>query len=153
MNHTNKILSRPLLAMSLSLALAIGSAHAQAPAQGGAVLTQAQVKALLSEQGYTKLDTLKFEDGLWKTEATSGDGKRGDVRVGARGGRVYAEGTPSKLSEAEVRAALTAAGYSQVQDLEYDDGLWKAKAHSATGQRMEIYADPTDGGVVSAERD
>lgn len=153
MNHTNKILSRPLLAMSLSLALAVGSAHAQAPAQGGAVLTQAQVKALLGEQGYTKLDTLKFEDGLWKTEATSGDGKRGDVRVGAHGGRVYAEGVPSKLSEAEVRAALTAAGYSQLHDLEYDDGLWKAKGHNATGQRMEIYADPTDGSVVSAEGD
>ena len=55
--------------------------------------------------------------------------------------------------EAEVRAALTTAGYSQVHDLEYDDGLWKAKAHSATGERMEIYADPTDGGVVSAQRD
>ncbi|WP_369935605.1 PepSY domain-containing protein [Xanthomonas tesorieronis] len=153
MNHTNKILSRPLLAVSLSFALAVGSAHAQAPAQGGAVLTQAQVKALLGEQGYTKLDKLKFEDGLWKTEATSGDGKRGDVRVGAHGGRIYAEGAPSKLSEAEVRAALTSAGYSQLHDLEYDDGLWKAKGDNATGQRMEIYADPTDGSVVSAERD
>ncbi|UKE71242.1 PepSY domain-containing protein [Xanthomonas cerealis pv. cerealis] len=51
-------------------------------------MTQAQVKALLSEQGYSKLDKLKFEDGLSKTEATSGDGKRGDVRVGPRGGRI-----------------------------------------------------------------
>ena len=151
MNDTNKILSRPLLAMSLSLALAVGSAHAQAP--GGPALTQAQVKALLSEQGYTKLDKLKFEDGLWKTEATSGDGKRGDVRVGARGGRIYAEGVPSKLSEAEIRAALTAAGYTQVHDLKYEDGLWEARAHSATGQRVELYADPTDGGVVSAAGD
>jgi len=153
MNDTNKILSRPLLAMSLSLALAVGSAHAQAPAPGGPALTQAQVKALLSEQGYTKLDKLKFEDGLWKTEATSGDGKRGDVRVGARGGRIYAEGVPSKLSEAEIRAALTAAGYTQVHDLKYDDGLWEARAHSAAGQRVELYADPTDGGVVSAAGD
>ncbi|QNH19300.1 Peptidase propeptide and YPEB domain protein [Xanthomonas sp. GW] len=153
MNDTNKILSRPLLAMSLSLALAVGSAHAQAPAPAGPALTQAQVKALLSEQGYTKLDKLKFEDGLWKTEATSGDGKRGDVRVGARGGRIYAEGVPSKLSEAEVRAALTTAGYTQVHDVKYDDGLWQAQAHSATGERVEVYADPVDGRVVSAERD
>ncbi|QNH10778.1 PepSY domain-containing protein [Xanthomonas sp. SI] len=153
MNDTNKILSRPLLAMSLSFALAVGSAHAQAPAPAGPALTQAQVKALLSEQGYTKLDKLKFEDGLWKTEATSGDGKRGDVRVGARGGRIYAEGVPSKLSEAEVRAALTTAGYTQVHDVKYDDGLWQAQAHSTTGQRVEVYADPEDGRVVSAERD
>ncbi|MDL5365814.1 PepSY domain-containing protein, partial [Xanthomonas sp. NCPPB 2654] len=129
MNAPHKMLSRPLLAMSLSLSLAAGSASAQAPAtQGSAPLTQAQVRALLSEQGYTKLDRLKFEDGLWKTEATSGDGKHGDVRVGPRGGRVYAEGVPSKLSEAEVRAALTASGYSQVHDLKYDDGLWEAQA-------------------------
>ncbi|WP_309922221.1 PepSY domain-containing protein [Xanthomonas sp. 1678] len=136
------------------MALAAGSAYAQAPAaQGSAPLTQAQVRALLSEQGYTKLDRLKFEDGLWKTEATSGDGKHSDVRVGPRGGRVYAEGVPSKLSEAEVRAALTASGYSQVHDLKYDDGLWEARAQTSTGQRVEVYADPTDGSVVSAQND
>lgn len=153
MNATTKRLSRPLLAMLLSLSLAAGIAYAQAPAPGSAPLTQAQVRALLSEQGYTKLDTLKFEDGLWKTEAMSGDGKRGDVRIGARGGRIYAEGVPSKLSEAEVRAALTASGYSQVHDLKYDDGLWEAQAQTSTGQQVEVYADPTDGSVVSAQND
>ncbi|WP_369978252.1 PepSY domain-containing protein [Xanthomonas bundabergensis] len=153
MNDTNRILSRPLLGMALSLALAAGSAHAQAPAHGGAALTQSQVKSLLSEQGYTKLDKLKFEDGLWKTEATSGDGKRGEVRVGPRGGRVYAEGAPSKLSASEVTAALTASGYTQVHDVHYEEGLWEAQARTSTGQRVELRADPGDGSVVSAQED
>ncbi|WP_369978811.1 PepSY domain-containing protein [Xanthomonas bundabergensis] len=88
----------------------------KAPSHGGAALTQSQVKALLSEQGYTKLDRLKFEDGLWKTEATSGDGKRGEVRVGPRGGRVYAEGVPSKLSASEVDVPpLSVAGLFRVR--------------------------------------
>jgi hypothetical protein len=137
--------------VSLSFALAVGSA--QAPAQVGAALTQVQVKALLSELGYTKLDKPKFEDGLWKTEATSGDGKRGDARVGAHGGRIYAGRVPSKLSEAEVNASLAAAGYTQVHDLQYDARVWEARAHSASGQRVELYADPLDGGVVSGECD
>ncbi|WP_185815035.1 PepSY domain-containing protein [Xanthomonas sp. SS] len=60
---------------------------------------------------------------------------------------------PSKLSEAEIRASLTTAGYTQVHDVKYDDGLWEARAHSATGERVEVYADRVDGSVVSAERD
>ena len=43
--------------------------------------------------------------------------------------------------------------YTQVHDVKYDDGLWQAQAHSTTGQRVEVYADPEDGRVVSAERD
>jgi len=50
-------------------------------------------------------------------------------------------------------ASLTTAGYTQVHDVKYDDGLWEARAHSATGERMEVYAAPVDGSVVSAERD
>ncbi|WP_225210199.1 PepSY domain-containing protein [Xanthomonas bonasiae] len=37
--------------------------------------------------------------------------------------------------------------------MKYEDGLWEARAHSAAGQRVELYADPTDGGVVSAAGD
>ena len=48
---------------------------------------------------------------------------------------------------------MTTAGYTQVHDVKYDDGLWQAQAHSATGERVEVYADPVDGSVVSAERD
>ena len=48
---------------------------------------------------------------------------------------------------------MTTAGYTQVHALKYDDGLWQAQAHSATGERVEVYADPVDGSVVSAERD
>ncbi|MBN6152861.1 PepSY domain-containing protein, partial [Xanthomonas sp. AmX2] len=124
-----------------------------AGAAASSPLTESQVRAQLSAQGYTKLDRLQFEDGLWKTEATSADGQRRDVRVSPVGGRIYAEGEASKLSEAEVRAALTARGYSKVHDLKYDDGLWEAKAQTSTGQTIEVHADPTDGTVVSAEHD
>jgi len=152
MNDANKLLSRPLLAVSLSLALAVGSAHAQAPAPA-APLTIAQVKAMLGEQGYTKVDDLKFDDGLWKAKATSGDGKRGEVRIGAQGGRIYAEGARSKLSEAEVVASLTSQSYSRVHDVKYEDGLWEAKAQTSSGQKQQVYADPMDGRVVSAQND
>uniref|UniRef100_UPI001E57139D hypothetical protein n=1 Tax=Xanthomonas campestris pv. translucens TaxID=343 RepID=UPI001E57139D len=45
----------------------------------------------------------------WKTGSSIGAGKRGDVGVGPGGGGIYAEGVPSKWSEAQVRAWVTAA--------------------------------------------
>ncbi|WP_369978809.1 PepSY domain-containing protein [Xanthomonas bundabergensis] len=50
-------------------------------------------------------------------------------------------------------AALTAAGYTQVHDVHYDEGLWEAQARTSTGQRVELRADPGDGSVVSAQED
>lgn len=55
------------------------------------------------------MDGLKFEDVLWKSEASSGAGKRCDVGVGPRGGGIYADVLPSKWSEPQARAWLTAA--------------------------------------------
>lgn len=131
--------------------VASGAALGQAP-QADA-LTEPQVRALLTEKGYTRIDDLDFEDGAWETDATSADGNRVDVRVDPATKRIFAEALVSTLSEDDVKAKLSTAGYSKVHDVDFDDGVWKAEAERADGNDVEIHLDPKDGHVLHVEND
>lgn len=116
-------------------------------------LTEPQARALLTEKGFTRIDDLDFEDGAWETDATSADGNRVDVRIDPATHRIFAEAMVSTLSEDDVKAKLTAEGYSKVHDVDFDDGVWKAEAERADGNDVEIHLDPKDGKVLHVEND
>ena len=139
-----------MLLLSTAL-VASGAALAQSPKADA--LTEPQVRALLTEKGYTRIDDLDFEDGAWETDATSADGNRVDVRVDPATKRIFAEALVSTLSEDDVKAKLSTAGYSKVHDVDFDDGLWKAEAERADGNDVEIHLDPKDGHILHVEND
>lgn len=122
-------------------------------AQAQDALTAPQVRAQLEAQGYTRVHDIKFDDGMWEADATSADGKRVDLRLDPRTGTVYPDTAVSQLSEADIRAQLATAGYSDVHDVEFDDGLWKAEAKDANGRKVDIRLDPTTGAVIGQDRD
>lgn len=139
-----------MLLLSTAL-VASGAALAQNPKADA--LTEPQVRALLTEKGYTRIDDLDFEDGAWETDATSADGNRVDVRVDPATKRIFAEALVSTLSEDDVKAKLSTAGYSKVHDVDFDDGVWKAEAERADGNDVEIHLDPKDGHILHVEND
>lgn len=51
------------------------------------------------------------------------------------------------LSAAQVQATLKAAGYTQVHELERDDGLWEADVSRADGSFEEVIIDPANGEI------
>ncbi|MDR0183932.1 PepSY domain-containing protein [Lysobacter arvi] len=116
-------------------------------------LTEAQVRARLTEQGYTKVNDVKFEDGVWKADARSAEGERVDVRLDASTGQVYPDQQVANLSEADVRARLSAAGYTNVHDVDYEDGLWNAEADDPAGKDVELKLDPATGKIIGKEKD
>lgn len=142
----NRTLHTTLLAAALALA-ATGVARAQD------ALTAPQVRAQLESQGYTKVKDLEFKDGMWKAEATSANGKDVDVRLDPRTGTVYPEKAVSQLGEADIRAQLSAAGYSDVDDVKLKDGLWKAEGRTAEGEKVNLRLDPDTGEIIAVERD
>lgn len=144
-----------MLALATTV-LVSGAALAQTPAPAAKApeaLTEPQVRALLTEQGYTRIDDLDFEDGAWETDATSADGNRVDVRIDPTTRQVQADTLVSTLSEEDVKAKLAAAGYSKIHDVDFDDGVWKAEAERADGNDVEIHLDPKDGRIVHVEND
>jgi uncharacterized membrane protein YkoI len=146
----------------LVLALAAGPAFAQSAQTSAtattdaavkAALTEAQVRAKLEGQGYTKVNDVKFEDGVWKADARSADGNRVDVRLDAKTGEVYPDEQVANLNEADVRAKLAAAGYTNVHDVDYEDGIWNAEADDPAGKDVEVKIDPKTGEVIGKEKD
>lgn len=136
--------------MTALLLLATSAAFAQAPKQP---LTEAQVRARLTEQGYTNVNDVKFEDGVWKADARSAEGNRIDVRLDAKTGAVYPDEQVANLSEADVRARLSAAGYTNVHDVDFEDGIWNAEADDPSGKDVELKLDPATGKVIGKEKD
>jgi uncharacterized membrane protein YkoI len=136
---------------SVVLGVVLASLGGVALAQAG--LTQAQVRAKLESQGYTKVNDLKFEDGVWKADARSADGNRVDVRIDATTGEVFPDEQVANLSEADVRAKLAAAGYTNVHDVDYEDGIWNAEADDPAGKDVELKIDPKTGKVMGKEKD
>jgi uncharacterized membrane protein YkoI len=116
-------------------------------------LTEHEVRKQLAEQGYTKVNDVKFVDGVWKADARSAEGNRVDVRIDAKTGRVYPDEQVANLSEADVRARLSAAGYTNVHDVEYENGIWNAEGDDPGGRDVALRIDPASGKVIGKEKD
>jgi hypothetical protein len=115
-------------------------------------MTKAEVQAKLQQQGYSDVDDLKFKDGMWRAKAESGNGRHVHLRVDARTGKAYADDQKlARLGADEVRASLSSAGYTDVHDVDFDDGLWRAKAKNSAGEHVKLQVDPDTGKVVGTE--
>jgi hypothetical protein len=139
--------TRILLGLALAAALT-SAAHA-----GEGALTEAQVKASLEAQGYSRINDLKFKDGVWKADARSADGNRVDVRLDPKTGQVFPDEQVANLSEADVRAKLSAQGYTDIHDVSFRNGIWNAKADNAAGVEMALRLDPATGDVIGQDKD
>lgn len=133
--------------LGLALACACGAALAQD------AMTAPQVRAALEAQGYTNINDIEFDDGMWTADARSADGNRIELRIDAATGEIYPDEQVAQLSEADVQAQLSAAGYTNIHDVDYDDGVWKAEADDPAGKDVEVRLDPKTGAIVGKEND
>lgn len=51
------------------------------------------------------------------------------------------------MTEAQIRTSLEAEGYTNINDVEFKDGAWKADARSADGNRIDLHVDAVTGKV------
>ena len=137
--------------LTFALALGLGTVAISTQAIAQQAMTQPQVQAKLTEQGYTKVHDLEFDDGMWKAHAKSANGNRVEVRIDAKTGQIYPNGQVSNLSDRDVRASLATQGYTDVHDVDFDDGIWKAKAHNPAGNKVKLRIDPANGKVIGTD--
>lgn len=54
----------------------------------------------------------------------------------------------TELSAREVIAKLEEAGYTAIDEIDKDDGVWEVEATNPSGQRVEIHIDPRTGEIL-----
>ena len=54
----------------------------------------------------------------------------------------------SPMTETDVRAAMTAKGYTGINDVEFKEGVWTADAKSADGKHVEVKVDSSTGKII-----
>lgn len=153
-------------ALAATLLLAGGAAFAQdAPMQTtttttttrfsspAGALSESAIQAGIANAGYQEVKHLKFKDGVWQAKARGGNDKWVHIKVGPTTGKVYEADAPSRLNKDEIKAKLTAQGYQDVDDVDFDDGLWSADAKNPQGKKVDLLVDPNDGSVVAVKQD
>ncbi len=136
---------------ALTFVLALGALSLSGIAMAQQAMTEPQVQSKLTAQGYTKVHDLKFKDGMWHADAKSANGVKVSLRIDAKSGEVYPDKQVSKLSKQDVRASLESQGYTHVHDVDFDDGMWKAKAHNPAGNKVELKVDANTGKVIASD--
>jgi uncharacterized membrane protein YkoI len=140
------------IATSAILALAIAAGvQAQAPATGG--LTAAEVVQKAEQAGYSAIEDVELDDGLWELDATAPDGRRVDLLMDPRTGEILDPRAAPAVTAADVARMLEAQGYSNVHDIELDDGRYEVEAVNAAGQQVDLKLDPRDGRILSEQQD
>ena len=137
-------------AASIALAVASTAVTAAPVTDAAAALTR------INDSGYVAPFELEFRHGVWTAEATTREGLRVDVLVNAETGAVNAveeRGGAGALTAAQVRERLTTAGYSNIRDVEFDDGFWEADATASNGDRVELVLHPLTAAVLQSRLD
>lgn len=66
----------------------------------------------------------------------------------AAAGFAFAQDGAGGLPSSEILQRVEQAGFSDVRDLEFDDGLWEVKALDRDGRRVELLVDPASGEII-----
>jgi major membrane immunogen (membrane-anchored lipoprotein) len=116
-------------------------------------MTETSVRALLVGAGFTEINDVKFKGGSWTADAKSADGNHVELRIDSATGKIYPDEPVATIGKDQIIVLVQAAGYTNVHDVEMEDGVWKAEADDSKGNDVELKLDPNDGHVIGAKND
>ena len=155
-----------LLSVALATALcgaaplAFAQATVAAPApvtppettQATSPMTEADVRALMATEGYTKINDVHFKEGVWTADARSADGNHVEVKVD-NSGKIIPDQHVAKINKDQIIIKAQDAGYKNVHDVDFEGGVWKVEAETADGTDVELKMDPNDGHILGSSAD
>lgn len=99
--------------------------------------------------GYTEIRGIEFDDGAWEINTRRADGSRLTVFIDGQSGDILSPEQPGQkqLGPTEVMAKLAEAGYTEVRELEREDGFWNAEVRSSAGFTREVRVHPITGQI------
>ncbi|MFV0476342.1 MAG: PepSY domain-containing protein [Parahaliea sp.] len=122
----------------------------------------------LRSLGYTAIHEVELDDGFWEAEARKPSGEKVELTVHpvtleivsevSDGNNGYNENGNTNtanpvLNAQQIRSVLLSSGYSNIRDLEFDDGYWEAEARNNAGINVDLKIDPRTGAVIRESLD
>lgn len=156
------------------LVIALGLSLAGAAAAETVILAEPEVRTIVTRHGYAEPLVVERDHDLWRVRSLNPAGEKVTVFVNADGEVIGAADVartrivetttttttevapvpaPDPVDEGEVASVLVDAGFHNVHDVEYRDGVWKAEADDITGDDLEIHVDASTGLIVHVEDD
>jgi hypothetical protein len=111
------------------------------------------VRAHLIANGYTHVNDVNFEEGVWTADATTKDGSHVEITLDPTTGKIIPDEGIATVSREQVLANLTALGYTALHDVDFENGVWKVEGHDPTGADVEVKVDPNTGKVLGTDMD
>lgn len=116
-------------------------------------MTEVDVRALLSSKGFTEINDVAFKEGTWTADAKSADGNHVELKIDAATRNIYSDDEVATIGKDQIIIKVQAAGYTNVHDVEMEDGVWKAEANDSKGNDVELKLDPNDGHIIGSKED
>jgi hypothetical protein len=142
-----------ILASALALAIASTATASPTAAPAATVATAPigleQASRIAQQAGYANVRGAELEDGVWEVLASTADGTRVAVHIDAASGVILSPAQPGQpqLGIEDVMARLAEAGYTDVRELERDDGFWTAEVRTSMGFERDVRVHPITGAV------
>ena len=132
--------------LSALLALA---APAVLMAQLPEAMDEVELRALLLARGFTDIEAVAFDDGLWSATAEAPDGGRAALHVHPGSGAIFLDDLTPELDAEQVEERLAALGYGDIHNARFEDGVWKVEVESPQGRELRVFVDPVAGDVLA----
>jgi uncharacterized membrane protein YkoI len=109
----------------------------------------------LKADGYSQISAIEAEHGHWEGKGVK-NGHVNEFKIDPHSGRITLAPSdhpgPDWISIGEVLSILKKNGYSQVTEIEADDGHWEGDGIK-NGNAYEFHVDPHTGKITKDERD
>ena len=159
------------------LAVAAGMALTTSVAADTVVITEPEVKTIVTKAGYREPIVITQDGKLWRVVSVDKDNdqnvtlfvdSKGEVLGAADVARTQitqttttttttetAVDTENPTSQSKVAAIVADAGFHNVHDIDFLDGkgVWKAEADDITGEDYELHVNALSGRIVHIEDD
>jgi uncharacterized membrane protein YkoI len=114
-----------------------------------------QVSQRLQAAGYVVVGEIELDDGVYEIDVRDAAGRTLEAHVDAFSGEILSPLQPGQivLTADEVRARVALVGYTDVRDLERDDGYWNVEVRDGNGVERELRVHPFSGAIVSEQFD
>ncbi|HAU0349232.1 TPA: PepSY domain-containing protein [Legionella pneumophila] len=101
----------------------------------------------LSDQGYKNIHDVEIEDGVLTVEGSNEQGVRFEIHLDSATGKILKkqEHPQPKYSIIDITKKIEQDGQLKIIEIEFDEGIYKVKAQTASHEKKELHIDPNTG--------